>query len=221
VIDPVKASSWEALLESVSYALGHRIRIEILCLLNEAVYSAVELTARMPWSLPVVSYHLKELLKKGSIELADVKKVRNVDQHFYRAVELPVVDDDEAAKLPPEVKQEYAAVILQAVTAECLDAFRTEKLTQPNVRMMWSWFNLDGEGRQELADEQLESWERTCQIEARAINRQAKSGEKGTSMIAVTLGFERSNAGRSMPPPVTNRLAPGDVLSDKDSLTEE
>ena len=210
MIDLVKSAGWQKLEEALSYALGHRIRIEILCLLNEAVYSTVELTARMPWSLPVVSYHVKELLKKGSIEIADIKKVRNIDQHLYRAVELPEVDDEEAAKLPPEVKQEYAAVILQVVLAECLDAFRAEKLAEPNVRMMWSWFNLDKEGRLELADEQRESWDRMNDIEARSINRQAESGEQGTSMIAVTLGFERSNMVRSAPPS-THRLAPSEA----------
>jgi DNA-binding transcriptional ArsR family regulator len=207
VTDPIKSARTQEQEEALLYALGHRIRIEIHCLLNEGIYSAVELTARMPWSLPVVSYHVTELRKKGSIEIAHVKKVRNVDQHFYRAVELPEIDDAEAAKLPPEVKQEYAAVILQAVLSECLNAFRAEKLTEPNVRMMWSWFSLDEEGRQELADEQRESWERINEIEARSINRQAESGEQGTSMIAVTLGFERSKMGGSTPPS-THRLAP-------------
>jgi DNA-binding transcriptional ArsR family regulator len=211
-MDLVKSAGWQKLEEALSYALGHRIRIEILCLLNEAVYSTVELTARTPWSLPVVSYHVKELLKKGSIEIADIKKVRNVDQHFYRAVELPEVDDEEAAKLPPEVKQEYAAVILQAVLAECLDAFRAEKLTEPNVRMMWSWFNLDKEGRLELADEQRESWDRMNDIEVRSVNRQAVSGEQGTSMIAVMLGFERSNMVSSAPPS-NHRLAPNEATA--------
>lgn len=207
MIDLVNSARWQELEEALSYALGHRIRIEILCLLNEAVCSATELADRMPWSLPVVSYHVRELLKKGSIELAKVEKVRNADQHFYRAIELPEISDEEAARLPEEVKQEYAAVILQAVTAESLAALRTHKLTKPNVRMMWSWFNLDEEGRQELADEQRESWERIDAIEARSINRQSESGDEGTSMIAVTLGFERSNVGRPTPPS-NNRLAP-------------
>jgi hypothetical protein len=44
-MDLVKSAGWQKLEESLSYALGHRIRIEILCLLNEAVYSTV-------WSSP-------------------------------------------------------------------------------------------------------------------------------------------------------------------------
>lgn len=203
----VKPDRLQNVEDAVSYALAHRIRIEIRCLLNEGIYTAAELAARTPWSLPTISYHLKELLSSRSIEVAKIEKVRNVDQHFYRAVELPVVDDEEAENLPPEVKQEYAAVILQAVIAECLGALRAQKLNQPLVRMMWSWFNLGEQGRQELADEQLESWERIVEIEARDANRRAESGEQGRSMIAVTFGFERSNASRSSSPSM-HRFSP-------------
>lgn len=197
-----------SLEEAVSYSVAHRVRIEILCLLNEAVYTASELAELTHWPLTTISHHIKEMLRSGSIEVARIEKVRNTDQHFYRAVELPVVSDEEAAALPPEVKQQYAAVILQAVIAECLAALRMQKLnSDPRVRMMWRWYNLDEQGRQELADEQRESWERISEIEARSINRRAESGEKATTLIAVTLGFERSRSVRSTAP-ATHRLTP-------------
>lgn len=205
--DAVKPDRLQCIEDALSYALSHRIRIELLCLLNEAIYTTAELAARTPWSLPVISYHLKEMLVAGSIEVAKVGKVRNVEQNFYRAVELPVVDDEQAENLPPEVKQEYAAVILQAIIAESLGALRAQKLNQPLVRMMWDWFNLGQKGRQELADEQLESWERIVEIAARDANRRAESGENGKTVIAVMLGFERSNTSRS-PASATNRLSP-------------
>lgn len=143
--------------------------------------------------------------------MAKVGKVRNVEQNLYRAVELPsqFVTDEEAAELPDEVKQEYAAAILQAVMAECLDALRSRKLTKPLVRMMWRWFNLDEQGRQELASEQAESWERSVEIAARSANRQAESGEKGKPVIAATLGFERSTD-VDAPGPTAHRLAPSE-----------
>jgi DNA-binding transcriptional ArsR family regulator len=192
----------------VSYGLGHRIRIEVLCLLNEATYSVSELAKRTHQPLTTISHHIKELLKSGCIELARVEKVRNADQHFYRALKMPIVSDEEAKGLPPEVKQEYAAVILQGAMAEGLDALWSEKLNQdPHVRMMWRWFNLDEQGRQELADEQRESWERIAEIEARSAHRRIKTGEEPTTMIAVTLGFERNRrVGAAVPE--TYRFSP-------------
>jgi len=194
--------------EAVSYAIAHRIRIEILCLLNEAIYNASELAELTHWPLTTIGHHIKEMLSSGSIEVARIEKVRNTDQHFYRAVELPVVSDEEAVALPPEVKQEYAAVVLQAIMAESLAALRTQKLNRDTrVRMMWRWYNLDEQGRDELADEQRESWERVAEIEARSTNRRAKSGEKATTLIAATLGFERSKPVNSNAPAV-HRLTP-------------
>jgi DNA-binding transcriptional ArsR family regulator len=195
--------------EAVSYSVGHRIRIEILCLLNEGTYSASELAKITCRPLTTISHHIKAMLRDESIELARIEKVRNTDQHFYRANELPFVTDEEAATLPPEVKQEYAAVILRAIMAESLGALWDGKLTAPGVRMMWRWYNLDAQGRQELADEQRESWKRTMEIEARAANRRAESGEEAITMIAVTLGFERSRPADCAAPAV-HRLAPGE-----------
>lgn len=195
--------------EAVSYSVGHRIRIEILCILNEGTHSASELARMTRQPLTTISHHIKELVNSRAIELARIEKVRNTDQHFYRAIELPLVTDEEAEALPTEVKQEYAALILQAIAAEGLGALWAGKLnSDPRVRMMWRWFNLDEQGRNELADEQKASWDRIVEIEARSVNRRAESGEEPVSVIATTMGFERSRpVGAS--PPALHRLTPG------------
>jgi DNA-binding transcriptional ArsR family regulator len=195
--------------EAVSYSVGHRIRIEILCLLNEGTRSASELAKLIRQPITTVSHHIKELTDSGCIEVARIEKARNADQHFYRAVKLPIVSDEEAEALPPEVKQEYAALILQTIIAEGLGALWAGKLNNdPAVRMMWRWYNLDAQGRQELADEQQESWERIVEIEARSANRRAESGEEAVTVIATTLGFERSRP-VDAPAPLVHRLTPG------------
>ena len=195
--------------EAVSYSVGHRIRIEILCILNEGTHSASELSRLIHQPLTTIGHHIKELVDSRCIELARVEKVRNTDQHFYRAIELPFITDEEAEALPAEVKQEYAALILQTITAEGLGALWAGKMNaDPAVRMMWRWFNLDAQGRQELADEQRESWERIVDIEARSTNRRAESGEEAVTLIATTMGFERSRPiGQASP--AVHRLTPG------------
>lgn len=195
--------------EAASYAVGHRIRIEILGLLNEGTFSPSELAKLMGRPITTIGHHIKELLDAGCIELAKIDKVRNADQHFYRAIKLPLISDEEAEALPPEVKQEYAAVILQAIMAEGLGALWAGKMSNdPNVRMMWRWFNLDDQGRRELADEQRESWERIVEIEARATSRRAESGEESTPMIVTMMGFERSRPVGAKAP-AAHRLSPG------------
>lgn len=186
--------------EAVSYAVAHRIRIEVLGLLNEGVYSASELAKLVGVPITTAAHHIKELADSGCIEVARVEKVRNADQHYYRAVQLPYVSDEEAEFLPPEVKQEYAALILQAIMAEGLGSLWGGKMNDdPLIRLMWRWFNLDEQGRQELADEQLESWERTMEIEARAANRRAESGEEPVTVIAAVMSFQRHRPSETEP----------------------
>jgi hypothetical protein len=154
--------------------------------------------------MSTVSHHVTELLKAGCIEVADTRKKRNADQHFYRAIKMPEISDEEAEQLSPAEKQEIASVILQGVMAESLGALWAEKLNgEPEqVRMMWRWFNLDEEGRRELAQEQEESWERITEIEARSTNRRIDSDEEPVTMIAVILGFERHKPVGAAPPDV-------------------
>jgi DNA-binding transcriptional ArsR family regulator len=178
--------------EAVSYAVGHRIRIEVLGILNEGPRSPSEIAKQIDQGLSKVGHHIKELVDSGCIELARVEQVRNTNEHFYRAVELPFVSDEEARDLPPEVKQEFAAVILQAIMAEGLAALWAGKLnSDDDIWMSWRWFNLDAEGRREVADEQAASWARVIDIEGRSAARLAETGDAGTSTIVAGLGFER------------------------------
>lgn len=194
--------------EAVSYALGHRIRIEVLAFLNEGTRSPSELAGLTHQPITTISHHIKELVNSGCIELARIEKVRNADQHFYRAIELPFVSDQEAEALPSKVRQEYAAVILQALMAESLAAFWAGKLSVDPVWMSWRWFNLDAQGRREAQREQAAFWERIVGIEVESANRATESGETPTSTIVASLGFERFRP-VGVTAPATHRFAPG------------
>lgn len=203
-----KAGQKRSVEEAVSYAIGHRIRIEILALLNEGTHSPTELAKLTRQPITTVGHHIKELVNSGCIELARIEKVRNADQHFYRAVELPFVSDEEAESLPVEARQQYAAVILQALMAEGLAALWAGKMTSDPVWMSWRWFNLDERGQQEAQEAQHEFWERIKAIDADTANRVALSGEPTISTIVAALGFERFKP-VGAPVPATHRLTPG------------
>lgn len=203
-----KAGQKRSVEEAVSYAIGHRIRIEILALLNEGTRSPSELAQLTRQPLTTVGHHIKELVNSGCIELARIEKVRNADQHFYRAVELPFISDEKAESLPVEARQQYAAVILQALMAEGLAALWAGKMTSDPVWMSWRWFNLDGQGQGEAQEAQHEFWERIKEIDADTANRVAESGEPTISTIVAALGFERFKPGGATAP-ATHRFAPG------------
>lgn len=203
-----KAGQRRSVEEAVSYAIGHRIRIEILAMLNEGTHSPSELAKLTGQPITTVGHHIKELVNSGCIELARIEKVRNADQHFYRAVELPFVSDEEAELLPVAARQQYAAVILQALMAEGLAALWAGKMTSDPVWMSWRWFNLDAQGQQEAQDAQHEFWERIKDIDADTANRVAASGEPTISTIVAALGFERFKP-VGVTAPAMHRLTPG------------
>lgn len=206
--------------EVVSYAVGHRIRVEVLTMLHEGVFCPNEIAELLGEPLGRVTHHVNELLDGGSIELARTEQVRNTTRHFYRAVELPAPDsqeapipeteaitprlytDDEVAAMPPQQRQMNAGMILQSSMAEVLAALWAGKLSDDRrVFLAWRWFNVDARGRGEIADEQARSWARIQQIEAEATARLAASEEAPVSVVVAAQGFERSRTSTTPPPP--------------------
>jgi DNA-binding transcriptional ArsR family regulator len=184
--------SGKSIEEVVAYALGHRIRVYVLTILNEGTYTPDQLAQIIGEPLNNVSHHIRELLDGGSIELAKTEKVRNTNQHYYRAVEMPFYSEKEVEAMTPQQRKVTAGLTMQCMMAEAMSAFWAGKLhDDPRVWLAWRWFNVDGQGRQDIADEQQRSWERCQKIEAESTNRRARSGEEAASIIVSQMGFER------------------------------
>jgi len=195
----------KAIEEVVSYAVGHRIRVQALVILSEGVFTADEVAQIIGEPTNRVAHHIKELVERGSIELARTEQVRNTIRHYYRAVEMPIYSDEEVAEMTPQQRQVIAGLCLQQMMAEAMAAFWAGNLNDdPRVFLAQRWFNVDAQGREEIADEQARSWERILQIETEAINRCAKSGEDPKSVIVAQLGYFRERTGPVPPPPCTS-----------------
>lgn len=196
--------------DAVSYSLGHRIRIEIQAALHEGSATASRLAEIVQQPISTVEHHIKEMLKDGSIEIARTKKVGNLDQNHYRMVELPFFSDEEVVAMTEAERQALAGLIVQAASAEALASLWAGKMVRdPRVMLAWNRTNLDKQGREELAEEDAESWQRKEKIEARSTNRRAKTGEPAVTYVIVALSFERSRT--SAPDPLDESSpAPGE-----------
>ncbi len=197
-----RGQSGKSVEERLAYAVGHRTRVYVLTILNEGVFTPDEIAAIIGERTPNVSHHIKELLDAGSIELAKTERVRNTTQHYYRAVEMPFYSDDEIAAMSPEERQVTIGLTLQCLMAEVMSAFWAGKMaTDSRLWLSWRWFNVDEQGRQDLADEQERSWKRAQEIEAESANRRTNSGEEAQSIIVASSGFQRE---RMSPTPPAN-----------------
>jgi DNA-binding transcriptional ArsR family regulator len=186
--------------EVVAYAVGHRIRVHILIVLNEGTFTPGQIAEIIDEPLNNVSNHIRELADAGSIELAKTEQVRNTILHFYRAVEMPFYSDEEIAAMTPQQRQVSAGLVVQSMIAEVMAALGGGKLADPRVWLAWNWFNVDEQGRRDIAAEQKRSWERVQEIEVESTNRRAESGEDATSIIVTQLGYERARKGPKVPP---------------------
>jgi DNA-binding transcriptional ArsR family regulator len=186
--------------DAVAYAVGHRIRVEILTALHElGSASAIELSRIVRQPLSTVTHHVSELLKAGSIRIEKTEKVRSVEQRFYCLLNPVYVSDEEWEAMSDEGRQEVFRSILQSLIAEALASFWAGKvIADPGHFISWAWFNVDQQGREDIADEQDRSWRRIDQIEEEAAARCAKNGEKPFSVLVSGLSIERA---RSVPGP--------------------
>jgi hypothetical protein len=115
---------------------------------------------------------------------------------------MPYYTDEEFAALEPLERQAIIGLTLQCAVAEVMSAFWAGKMASDlRLWLSWRWFNLDEQGRQDLADEQKRSWERVQEIEAESTSRRAATGEEPQSIIVASTGFPRE---RTSPTPPIN-----------------
>jgi DNA-binding transcriptional ArsR family regulator len=178
--------------EVVQFALGHRIRVQILIVLNEGIHTAAELAAIVDEPLNNVANHLRRMLDDGSVEVAREVQKRNVTQYWYRAVEIPFYSQEEAEAMTEVQRQVTAGAVVQSGSAEVLAGLYAGRLADPRAIVFWHGYNVDAEGREEIEAESARYLERLRQIEEEAGLRRASSGEEPTSMMVNLAVFERA-----------------------------
>lgn len=186
--------------EVVHYAVGHRIRVHILIVLNEGTYTTGQIAEIIGEPVNNVSNHVREMADGGSIELAKTEQIGNITRYYYRAVEMPYYSQEEAEALTPEQRQVTAGLVVQSASAEVMAALWAEKLADPRTCLAWDWYDVDQEGREDLEDEQKRFLERVREIEVEATNRRAESNEDSQSMLVTLFGYERARKARKFPP---------------------
>lgn len=178
--------------EAVQYALAHKIRIEILILLNEAAYTTAEVAELLELPLSNVSNHLKRMHEDGSIEVAKTEVRRATNMYWYRAVETPYYSKEEAEALTCMERQVIAGLVTQSGSAEVMAALWKGNLADARTILSWDWYNVDSEGRDDLEAENVRHLERVREIECEAVNRVAKTNEETIPMIVSLFAFVRA-----------------------------
>ena len=163
-------------------AMAHPLRARVLRILAErGVMSPAELSREMGADLSNVSYHVRQLVKLKCVEEVRTRPVRGALEHFYRAVERPMVDADEFEELDPVNAEDLVLDCIQRVLDDFV-ASRKAKLVgfDGNCHLSRTPLVFDEEG----FEEGMTALER-CRLEMSEIERRSAERRTESGGVAV------------------------------------
>jgi DNA-binding transcriptional ArsR family regulator len=187
---PAKTAT--ATMETTLAAIvAHPTRARAFLILAERTASPAEIAKEIGKDVGHVGYHVRKLQSLGLIELVDEKPVRGAVEHFYRAIERPMVTEEEFVGQSIEEREVFTRAVLQLHVADIARAMDEHTFDARSKRVLSRIPMLvDEEGFAELGDLHMEVWERTLEIQAKSAGRMTGSGEEGIATVSTTMFFE-------------------------------
>jgi predicted ArsR family transcriptional regulator len=138
-----------------------------------------------------VSYHVKELEKLGFIELTETRQRRGAVEHFYRGTRSPIAEAGDWEWVPTEDRPQVTMSILRQVSKDVTEAMYAGTLGEiVDNHISRTPMTLDKEGWGEVVDLLRGTLEELIEIQARASERFAASGEEPTLTKVEMLHFK-------------------------------
>jgi DNA-binding transcriptional ArsR family regulator len=171
--------------------VAHPTRARCFVILTERVASPVEIAQEIGKDVGHVGYHVRKLQQLNLIELVDERPVRGAVEHFYRAMERPVVTEEEFAEQSIEEREVFTRYTLQLHVTDIARAI-DEHTVDARVNRVVARVPMvvDEDGFQELSDIHTELYEKTLEIQARSAERLASAREDGISTVSTSMFFE-------------------------------
>jgi DNA-binding transcriptional ArsR family regulator len=188
------AATMETTLAAI---VAHPTRVRCFSILAERTASPVEIAQEINKDVGHVGYHVRKLQQLDLIELVDERPVRGAVEHFYRAIERPVVREEAFAEQSLDEREVFTRYILQLHVADIARAMDEHTFdARANRAAIRTPMLVDEEGFRELADLHVEMYERTLEVQAKSTERRTKSDEDGIPAISTTMLFETPEADR-------------------------
>lgn len=182
------AASMETTLAAI---VAHPTRARAFSILAERTASPVEIAQVIGKDVGHVGYHVRKLLQLELIELVDERPVRGAVEHFYRAIERPVVSEEEFASLSVPEREVFTRYIMQLLVADVARSMDQNLFdARANHVITRTPMQVDEEGFQELSELHTEVLERTLEIQARSAERMTNSGENAIPTVSASMFFE-------------------------------
>jgi DNA-binding transcriptional ArsR family regulator len=134
-------------------AYAHPLRIQILTLLDNRIASPSEIAMELGTPLSNTSYHVRQLVSLGFLELVRRTARRGAIEHHYTARIRPTVWDEVWAQLPSIVKRAFMGGLLEESIGEIAAAAEEGRFDRDDIHYTRTLGWLDREGWQIVSDE--------------------------------------------------------------------
>ncbi|MCW2978454.1 MAG: winged helix-turn-helix transcriptional regulator [Solirubrobacterales bacterium] len=182
------ATSMETTLAAI---VAHPTRARSFLILAERTASPAEIAKEIGKDVGHVGYHVRKLQQLDLIELVDEKPVRGAVEHFYRAIERPVVTEEEFAGQSLEEREVFTRAVMQLHVADIARAMDVHTFdARANRVMVRMPMLVDEEGFQELADLHTEMYDKVLEVQAKSVGRMTGSQEEGIPTVSTSMFFE-------------------------------
>ena len=132
--------------------VAHPTRARCFMILAERTASPAEIAQEIGKDVGHVGYHVRKLQQLDLIELVDERPVRGAVEHFYRAIERPVVLEEEFAEQSLEEREIFTRYVLQCHVADVARAMDEHTFdARSNRALIRTPMLVDEEGFEELA----------------------------------------------------------------------
>jgi len=179
-----------AIDQRIMKALSHPLRVRMLTLLNQKVASPSELADELDEPLGNVSYHMRFLADLKMVKLVRTEPRRGAVEHYYEALEPPLISDDDWAQLPVALRRSLSDSTLGDIARDLKGAGETGGFDRENMHVSRLALTLDEQGWDELSTMLTDLLERARGVQEQSNKRRKRSTQDAIPTTLVLMQFE-------------------------------
>jgi DNA-binding transcriptional ArsR family regulator len=179
-----------AIDQRIMKALSHPLRVRMLTLLNQRVSSPSEIAEELDEPLGNVSYHMRFLADLKMVKLVRTEPRRGAVEHYYEALEPPLISDDDWAQLPVALRRSLSDSTLGNIATDLRGAAAEGGFDRANVHISRTALTLDDQGWDELSAVLADVLERARTIQEQSNKRQKRADSAPIATALVLMQFE-------------------------------
>jgi DNA-binding transcriptional ArsR family regulator len=177
---------------NIAKAFTHPLRGHVwVTLFEKGETSPAEIAKELELEPDDVSYHFRELRRRGLAKLDRVEQRRGYEEHIYQPV-VPALDFDDAEwmKLPLEIRSSFSGEMVRQITEALTGALRAGSFDVRDRHLSMSWILVDERGWRESMDVARRALEQFMAIHERCAKRRTKSSDPGIPLAVTMAAFE-------------------------------